>query len=79
MIDWMFSVLCITLWRWVSTKPTYLMSDTRAVIASRGRDEFGLSAAEIARQAGVNMSGVAKTIKRAEKSYGHKYRANVST
>jgi DNA-directed RNA polymerase specialized sigma24 family protein len=59
-------------------KPTHLMSDTRAVIALRSRDEFGLSAAEIARQAGVNMSGVAKAIERAEKRYDHKYRANVS-
>ncbi|MFA4909516.1 MAG: hypothetical protein WC649_00500 [Desulfobacteria bacterium] len=35
-------------------------SDTRAVIALRGRDELGVSAAEIAQQVGLNTSGVTK-------------------
>ena len=49
------------------------VSDTRAVIALRGRDELGLSAAEIARQVGVNTSGITKAIERAEQRYGYKY------
>ena len=42
------------------------VSDTRSVIALRGRDELGLSAAEIARQVGVNTSGITKAIERSE-------------
>ena len=45
--------------------------DTRAVIALRGRDELGLWAAEIARQVGLNTSGFAKAIERAEQHYGY--------
>ncbi|MBI1864914.1 MAG: hypothetical protein HYR98_04170 [Nitrospirae bacterium] len=42
------------------------VSDTRAVIALRGRDELGLSAAEIARHVGVNTSSVVRAIERAK-------------
>jgi len=49
------------------------VSDTRAIIALRSRDELGLSAAEIARHVGVNTSGVTKAIERAEKRDGYKY------
>ncbi len=48
------------------------VSDTRAVIALRGRDELGLSAAEIARHVGVNTSGVARAIERVESKDSHK-------
>jgi putative transposase len=49
------------------------VSDMRAIIALRSRDELGLSAAEIARHVGVNTSGVTKAIERAEKRDGYKY------
>ncbi|MFA4909593.1 MAG: hypothetical protein WC649_00890 [Desulfobacteria bacterium] len=50
------------------------LSDTRAVIALRGRDELGrLWVAEIGRQVGMNTSGVTKAIERAEQHYGYKY------
>jgi len=42
-------------------------------IALRGRDELALSAAEIARQVGMDTSGVTKAIERAEQRYGYKY------
>jgi DNA-directed RNA polymerase specialized sigma24 family protein len=45
------------------------LSDTRSVIALRGRDELGLSAAEIARQVDVNTSGITKAIGRVEQRY----------
>ena len=38
-----------------------------------GRDELGLSAAEIARQVGMNTSGVTKAIERAKQHYGYEY------
>ena len=43
------------------------VSDARAVIGLRSRQELGLSAAEIARHTGINTSGVARAIERAEK------------
>lgn len=38
------------------------VSDTRAIIALRSRDELGLSAAEIARHVGVNTSAITSTM-----------------
>lgn len=49
------------------------VSDTRASIALRSRDELGLTAAEIARHVGVNTSAITRAIERAEKSGGYKY------
>jgi len=43
------------------------VSDTRAVIGLRSREELGLSAAEIARHVGVNTSGITRAIERAER------------
>ena len=40
------------------------VSDTRALIAVRGRDELGLSAAAIARHVGVSTSAITKAIER---------------
>jgi REP-associated tyrosine transposase len=49
------------------------VSDTRAVIALRSRDELGLTAAEIARNVGVNTSAVTRAIERVEQRSGHEY------
>jgi len=49
------------------------VSDTRAIIALRSRDELGLTAAEIARNVGVNTSAVTRAIERVEKRGGHEY------
>jgi len=49
------------------------VSETRAIIALRSRDELGLTAAEIARNVGVNTSAVTRAIERAEKRGGHEY------
>jgi REP element-mobilizing transposase RayT len=43
------------------------VSGTRALIAFRGREELGLTAAEIARNIGVNASAVTRAIERMEK------------
>ena len=43
------------------------VSDARAIITLRSRDELGHSAAEIARHVGVNTSAITRAIKRAEK------------
>jgi len=43
------------------------VSDARAVIGLRSRQELGLSAAEIARHTGINTSGVTRAIERAER------------
>ncbi len=43
------------------------VSGTRSIIAKRGRDELGLSAAAIARRAGVSTSAITKAIDRVEK------------
>ncbi|MBI5632326.1 MAG: hypothetical protein HZA15_02465 [Nitrospirae bacterium] len=43
------------------------VSGARAQIALRGRDELGLTSAEIARHVGVNSSSISRTIDRAEK------------
>ena len=48
------------------------VSDARAVIGSRSREELGLSAAEIARHVGVNTSGITRAIERAERHNGYK-------
>ena len=42
------------------------VSETRMVIAHRCREELGISAAEIARQLGVNTSSIIKAIARFE-------------
>jgi hypothetical protein len=47
------------------------VSDTRAIIALRSRDELGLTAAEIARNAGVNTPAVTRAIERVEKRGGY--------
>lgn len=49
------------------------VSNARAAIGLRGREELGLSAAEIARHVGVNTSGVTRAIERAERHGGYKY------
>jgi putative transposase len=49
------------------------VSDIRAHIAVRSRDELGLTAAEIARHVGVNTSAISRAIERVEKSGGDKY------
>jgi putative transposase len=49
------------------------VSDARAVIGFRSREELGLSAAEIARHVGVNTSGITRAIERAERHNGYKY------
>ena len=49
------------------------VSDTRAIIALRSRDELGLTAAEIARNVGVNTSAVTRAIERVETRGGHEY------
>lgn len=43
------------------------VSDARAIIALRSRDELGLSAAEIARHVGVSTSAITRAIERAER------------
>ena len=48
---------------------TRFLERYRAVIALRGRDELGLWAVEIARQVGMNTSGVTKAIERAKQHY----------
>jgi chromosomal replication initiation ATPase DnaA len=47
------------------------VSDTRAIIALRSRDELGLTAAEIARNVGVSTSAVTRAIERVEKRPDH--------
>ncbi|MBI5635197.1 MAG: hypothetical protein HZA15_17160, partial [Nitrospirae bacterium] len=47
------------------------VSGARAQIALRGRDELGLTSAEIARHVGVNSSSISRTIDRAEKRSDH--------
>jgi len=49
------------------------VSDARAVIGLRCRDELGLSSAEIARHVGVNTSGITRAIERAEIRASLKY------
>jgi DNA-directed RNA polymerase specialized sigma24 family protein len=49
------------------------VTDTRAIIALRSRDELGLTAAEIARNVGVNTSAVTRAIERAEERGSQKY------
>lgn len=49
------------------------VSEARAVIGLRSREELGLSAAEIARHVGVNTSGITRAIERAERDGGYKY------
>ena len=44
-----------------------LVSGIRAKIAYRSREEFGLSAAEIARHTGVSTSGITRTIEKVVK------------
>jgi hypothetical protein len=46
------------------------VSDTRAIIAVRGREELGLSAAVIARHVGVSTSAITKAIERLELATG---------
>jgi putative transposase len=46
------------------------VSGTRMLIAHRCREELGISAAEIARQLGVNTSSIIKAILRYEQKYG---------
>jgi len=46
------------------------VSMTRSIIAKRGRDELGLSAATIARHVGVSTSAITKAIERIEKKSG---------
>ncbi len=48
------------------------VSNTRAAIALRSREELGLSAAEIARHVGVNTSSITRAIERAEQDDGYK-------
>jgi putative transposase len=48
------------------------VNEMRALIALRSRDELGLTAAEIARNVGVNTSAVTRAIERAKKRGGHK-------
>jgi hypothetical protein len=43
------------------------VSDARALIALRSREELGLSSAEIARHVGVNTSSIARAIERIER------------
>lgn len=43
------------------------VSEARSLIAVRGRDELGLSSAEIARHVGVNTSSITRAIERIEK------------
>jgi hypothetical protein len=43
------------------------VSETRAIIASRCKEELGSSCAEIARHLGVNTSSIVRSIERAEK------------
>jgi chromosomal replication initiation ATPase DnaA len=50
------------------------VSQTRAVIAFRGREELGLNAAEMARHLGVNTSSITRAIDRAGKQ-GQKQKA----
>ncbi len=49
------------------------VSNARATIGLRSREELGLSAAEIARHVGVNTSGITRAIERAESRSGRKY------
>jgi hypothetical protein len=44
-----------------------VVSEARAVIALRSRNELGLSSAEIARHVGVNTSSITRAIERAER------------
>jgi AcrR family transcriptional regulator len=44
------------------------ISGLRAKVARRGRDELGLSLAEIARQVGVNTSSIRKAILKLEEA-----------
>ena len=46
------------------------VSETRATIAMRGREELGLSAAAIARQVGVSTSAITKGLERREQAAG---------
>ena len=47
------------------------VSDTRARIAARGRNELGLTAAVIARHVGVNTSAITRAIARHEEGAGN--------
>ena len=49
------------------------VSDARAAIGLRSREELGLPAAEIARHVGVNTSGITRAIERAERYRASKY------
>ena len=46
------------------------VSETRATIAMRGREELGLSAAAIARQVGVSTTAITKGLERREQAAG---------
>lgn len=63
----------ISLWELKGDSKRWKVSDTRAVVALWGRHGLSLSAAEIARQVGVNTSGVTKAIERAVQRYSYKY------
>jgi putative transposase len=54
------------------------VSEARAVIGLRSREELGLSAAEIARHVGVNTSAITRAIERAERHGGYKYHINIT-
>jgi REP element-mobilizing transposase RayT/DNA-binding transcriptional regulator YhcF (GntR family) len=49
------------------------VSNARAAIGLRSREELGLSAAEIARSVGVNTSAISRAIERMERHGGHKW------
>jgi len=48
------------------------VSEARSEIGLRGREEFGLSSAEIARHVGMNTSGIIPAIERIEEQRGYR-------